>query len=119
MDVHQFGFHFEQVQALLNIVTVVSEGTTFPCQLLIVGHDHSSFPSSGEMFALTKAETADIAESSCPLALVDTSMGLGTIFDDIKTMISGEFEQWIHVGNDSIEVHDNYGSGSGRDLSAH
>src|SRR5437870_4348221 len=89
------------------ILSVILESPRpFP-QFIVIGGQHTAFPTRGHDLVLAKGEGSSIAEASYRPPLVSCTMRLSTIFDDPEPMLASQLDDRIHVAWPTRQVNGN------------
>jgi len=74
------------------------------CQLVILGQQHAAF-ASGQVFIAKEAKAANIAPGAEGFPLQRSPYRMGSIFDDHKVMLAGNFQDGGHIAGIAGVVH--------------
>src|SRR3989304_6105059 len=77
----------------------------------VVGNNGPGVARRAQVLGGIEAETADVAESACSLALVFRSMSLSCVLDDLDLTIAGYPREVLHGSRMSVEVDGDDGFG--------
>ena len=105
VDVGELLLQFQQVQPLLDVVTVVADTAGVPGEVLVVRGHHAALAAGGERLVLAEAARRDVAECAGLLALVDAAEGLGVVLDDEEFVPLRERQDRVHVAYVAVQVH--------------
>src|SRR5882762_10741872 len=78
----------------------------FP-KFIVIGGQHTAFPTRGHDLVLAKRESSGIAEASYRPTLVSCTMRLSTIFDDLEPILASQLDDRIHVAGPTRQVNGN------------
>ena len=122
MNVRKSLFHCKQVHTKSYVVTVVTERTSFPSGVFIVGNDHTALAAGREVLGLAEREAAYIADGTgfmfnTVFVGVNAAEALRAVFDDFEVMFLCDSHDLLHIAHNAVKVNNNDTLGSRGDKS--
>jgi len=72
---------------------------------LVFGGDEAGFTEGPEVLGEVEAESGGVGEAAGFAAFVGRAVGLGSVFDDLESVLAGDAEDGVHVGGLAVDVH--------------
>ena len=103
-----------------NVVSVVTEGTALPSEILVVGDDHTALTACGEVLGLTEGIAAYVTYKTNHSILVLTADTLCAVLYYEEVVLLRDLKNGTHISNYTVKVNynDSLGLRSDKSLDA-